>query len=426
MTAALVMLARERGELALTDTVGRFLPGTVRSPTRRCDPCCRTPPASPPSRSARGGSGRRASPWTSWPRGTRAPRGCSSRAARYHYSNTGFGVLGEVVAPVSAVRPWFDALRAQVLEPLGMSRTSYQSEAPYAEGFAVHHLTGELTVEPLPDTGVMAPAGQLWSTVPDLAHLADRAGRPGPLGAVGRLAGGDAHAAVRHAGGPLGDALRPRLPGDLQPRPGAGRPRRLDAGLLLRRRDRPRQPGRRDRADQRRLRPRPTCRSGWSTRRSTPSRRSRPSGCRRASRCADDLRDLVGIWHWGQAPTLLRVDGDGFTLGPVDSGGRRMAFSRTGPDTFVGTRGYHAGETLHVVRRRGRVGLAPRGRDVRLHPHALRPGRADPRRPPGLDTGELRSRTACRARRRWRRTSLRSGCWVRRRWTSARRADGGQ
>jgi CubicO group peptidase (beta-lactamase class C family) len=53
-----------------------------------------------------------------------------------------------------------------------MTRTSYLQESPYAPGFSVHHLEGTLTDEPLHDTRAMAPAGQLWSTVEDVAKLA--------------------------------------------------------------------------------------------------------------------------------------------------------------------------------------------------------------------------------------------------------------
>ena len=66
---------------------------------------------------------------------------------------------------------------------------------------------------------------------------------------------------------------------------------------------------------------------------------------------SDEVRALVGLWYWGQAPTLLRVDGDGIAMGPVGGPGRAMAFRRSGRDTFVGTRGYQTGETLHVRRR---------------------------------------------------------------------------
>ena len=59
-----------------------------------------------------------------------------------------------------------------MLGPLGMTRTSYLPEAPYAPGLSVHHLEGTLTEEPLHDTGSMAPAGQLWGTLDDLARFA--------------------------------------------------------------------------------------------------------------------------------------------------------------------------------------------------------------------------------------------------------------
>jgi CubicO group peptidase (beta-lactamase class C family) len=39
-------------------------------------------------------------------------------------------------------------------------------------GYSVHHLAGTLTEEPLHDTGAMAPAGQLWSTLADVARFA--------------------------------------------------------------------------------------------------------------------------------------------------------------------------------------------------------------------------------------------------------------
>ena len=64
-----------------------------------------------------------------------------------------------------------------------------------------------------------------------------------------------------------------------------------------------------------------------------------------------DLKELVGLWYWGQAPSLLRVEGDGFVLTPVDAPGRTLRFARGEGDTFVGTGGYLEAETLRVVRR---------------------------------------------------------------------------
>jgi CubicO group peptidase (beta-lactamase class C family) len=89
----------------------------------------------------------------------------------FHYSNPGYALLGGVVEAVRG-EPWGDALRAEVLEPLGMRRTSLDPEPPHAAGRAVHPWADVLLPEPHTATGRMAPAGQLWSTVRDLARWA--------------------------------------------------------------------------------------------------------------------------------------------------------------------------------------------------------------------------------------------------------------
>src|SRR6476661_827162 len=91
--------------------------------------------------------------------------------ARFHYSNVGYAVLGELVARLRGM-PWGDAVRANLLDPLGMSRTSMRPAEPAAPGWAVHPLADLLHVEPEHDAGSMAPAGQLWSTVTDLSRWA--------------------------------------------------------------------------------------------------------------------------------------------------------------------------------------------------------------------------------------------------------------
>ena len=48
---------------------------------------------------------------------------------RFHYSNLGFGALGELVARKRG-RPWFDVLSAEVLEPLELRRTTYRPVRP--------------------------------------------------------------------------------------------------------------------------------------------------------------------------------------------------------------------------------------------------------------------------------------------------------
>jgi CubicO group peptidase (beta-lactamase class C family) len=90
---------------------------------------------------------------------------------RFHYSNLGFGALGELVARRRG-KPWFEALREEILEPLGLRRTTYRPVAPHATGYAVHPWAQLVLEEPEHDAGALAPAGQLWSTLEDLGRLA--------------------------------------------------------------------------------------------------------------------------------------------------------------------------------------------------------------------------------------------------------------
>lgn len=96
------------------------------------------------------------------------PRLRSTPGTVFHYSNVGFAVLGELIARLRD-QPWQDAVRAGILEPLGMTRTTTRPVPPAAPGLAVHPLADLVHVEPEHDAVSMAPAGQLWSTVDDLA-----------------------------------------------------------------------------------------------------------------------------------------------------------------------------------------------------------------------------------------------------------------
>lgn len=90
---------------------------------------------------------------------------------RLHYSSVGFALLGQVVARLRDA-DWGQVLRERILDPLGMARTALQPTAPYATGWAVHPHADVLLREPDSETGAMGPAGQLWSTVADLARWA--------------------------------------------------------------------------------------------------------------------------------------------------------------------------------------------------------------------------------------------------------------
>ena len=88
---------------------------------------------------------------------------------RFHYSNVGYALLGEVVTRCRG-RAWAEVMAEELWSPAGLRRTSVLAQAPAAEGLAVHPHAELVLSEPEPDYRSMAPAGQLWSTIADLAR----------------------------------------------------------------------------------------------------------------------------------------------------------------------------------------------------------------------------------------------------------------
>lgn len=169
-TAVLVMRLRDEGLLELGDPIEKFIPGTGVGEVTVGQLLSHT-------------SGLAAeTPGEWWERtaGTLRPELSDvlgerpfrfEPGRRHHYSNPGYTLLGSLVEAVRA-RPWEEALRVEVLEPLGLARTTAQPVAPHAGGWAVHPWADVMMPEPLEDLGLMAPAGQLWSTTGDLAKFA--------------------------------------------------------------------------------------------------------------------------------------------------------------------------------------------------------------------------------------------------------------
>ena len=60
---------------------------------------------------------------------------------RFHYSNTGYAVLGELIARKRS-KAYGDVIYEELVEPCGMSRTTPRPVAPCAEGLAVHPHAG--------------------------------------------------------------------------------------------------------------------------------------------------------------------------------------------------------------------------------------------------------------------------------------------
>ncbi|MGS2615429.1 serine hydrolase domain-containing protein [Micromonospora sp. LZ34] len=179
MTATLVLQERDAGRLRLDDPLAEHLPGTaagsltLRQLLGHASGLQREPDG----------------PW--WERAEGVDlatllRGVSTDKIAYpphrwyHYSNLAYGLLGGVLEGITGTQ-WADLLRQRILEPLGMRRTTYAATEPFARGYVVHPWHDTLREEPRTDTGAMAPAGQLWSTVEDLARWAAFLADPDPV-----------------------------------------------------------------------------------------------------------------------------------------------------------------------------------------------------------------------------------------------------
>jgi CubicO group peptidase (beta-lactamase class C family) len=84
---------------------------------------------------------------------------------RWHYSNLGYVVLGELIRE-RAGTPFEDVISERLLEPLGLTRTSWEPHEPYARG------TNRGAPEPPIDKAGARASGGLWSTAGDLARWA--------------------------------------------------------------------------------------------------------------------------------------------------------------------------------------------------------------------------------------------------------------
>jgi CubicO group peptidase (beta-lactamase class C family) len=99
--------------------------------------------------------------------------------AHWHYSNLGFALLGEVVERVSGT-PYREYVATRLLRPAGLGRTTFAPEEPAARGYFVHPFSDAVAAEPPVDLRGAAAAGQLWSTVGDLARWGSFLAGPDP------------------------------------------------------------------------------------------------------------------------------------------------------------------------------------------------------------------------------------------------------
>ncbi|QIP85641.1 beta-lactamase family protein [Streptomyces sp. Tu 2975] len=348
-TAVLVMRLRDEGLLGLDDPLEKHLPGTgVGEVTvaqllgHSAGLSAETPP-----------------PW--WERTPGSMRAQLSdvlgeetamhpAGRRHHYSNPGYTLLGSLVEAVRGVS-WEEALKREILEPLGLERTSAQPQAPHAGGWAVHPWADVMLPEPVEDLGLMAPAGQLWSTPADLCRFAAflAAGDDRVLAADSvremrvpsvPLEAGEWNSTyglglqfLRHEGRTL-VGHSGSLPGFV-----AGLWVSVDDGVAA------------VALANATSGPSAATVAADLVRIVAEAEPKIPEPWRPLPEVDHDLLGLTGPWYWGTSAYVLRLVADrGVELEPLRGGGRRSRFLARTDGTWIGLDGYYAGETLHVVR----------------------------------------------------------------------------
>lgn len=166
-TAVLVMQLRDAGLLDLDDRIGAHLPDaehgdlTIRRLLAHMSGLQREPVGEV---------------WESLVTPTReellgnlaAAEAVSTPNRRWHYSNLAYAVLGELVARLTG-GTWEEALRARILDPLGLARVTSAPEAPYAQGYFVDPYADRAAEEPVLLLNGVASAAELWGSPSDMA-----------------------------------------------------------------------------------------------------------------------------------------------------------------------------------------------------------------------------------------------------------------
>ncbi|MFD7706128.1 serine hydrolase domain-containing protein [Streptomyces sp. NPDC059786] len=351
-TAVLVLRLRDEGVLDLGDPLEKHLPGTGAGEATIAELLAHTS----------GLAAESPAPWWERTPGSLRPELADVLGEqpfrhpvgrRHHYSNPGYSLLGALVEQLRG-EPWEEVLRREVLEPLGLHRTSGQPQAPHAGGWAVHPWADVLLPEPSEDLGRMAPAGQLWSTAANLARFAVFLARgddrvlsadsvremraPAAPAEAQEVAAGVAYGLglqILHRDGRLLTGHSGSLPGFL-------------ASLFI------------SVEDDVAAVVLANCTSGPLTTtvaadlvRTVAEAEPRiPEPWRPLPEADAVALELAGQWYWGTHAFALRLTaGGGLSLGPLTGTGRGARFRDNGDGTWTGLEGYYAGELLQAVRR---------------------------------------------------------------------------
>ncbi|MEU3732232.1 serine hydrolase domain-containing protein [Streptomyces sp. NPDC033538] len=351
-TAVLVLRLRDEGVLDLGDPLEKHLPGTGAGEATIAELLAHS-----------GGlAAESPGPWWERTPGSLRPELADvlgkqpllhPAGRRHHYSNPGYTLLGALVEKLRGA-PWEEVLRREVLEPLGLDRTSGRPLMPHAGGWAVHPWADVMLAEPAEDLGRMAPAGQLWSTTADLARFAifltkgdDRVlsaetvremREPAAPSEAADVVDGAAYGLglqIQRWDGRLLVGHSGSLPGFL-----ANLTISVEddvAAVVL-----------------------TNCTSGPLpagvgadlVRIVAEAEPRIPEPWRPLREVDTSVLELAGQWYWGTHAFALRLTTDGgVSLEPLSGYGRRSRFRTNGDGTWTGLEGYYAGESLRAVRR---------------------------------------------------------------------------
>ncbi|MEV6113391.1 serine hydrolase domain-containing protein [Streptomyces sp. NPDC052109] len=351
-TAVLVMRLRDEGLLDLGDPLEKHLPDTGAGEATIAELLAHTA----------GLAAESPAPWWERTPGTLRPELSDVLGEhpllhpvgrRHHYSNPGYTVLGALVEQLRGAS-WEEVLRSEILEPLGLRRTSSQPQDPHAGGWAVHPWADAMLPEPLEDLGRMAPAGQLWSTTGDLARFA-------AFLAVGddRVLSAESVREMRTPAAPAEaadvlDGITYGLGLQIQRRDGrllighSGSLPGFLANLTI------------SVEDDVAAVVLANCTSGPLlgtvgadlVRIVAEAEPRIPEPWRPLREVDPAVLQMAGQWYWGTNAFGLRVNADGLlALAPLTGSGRRARFRSNGDGTWTGLEGYFAGELLRPVRR---------------------------------------------------------------------------
>ncbi|WP_031040052.1 serine hydrolase domain-containing protein [Streptomyces sp. NRRL F-5650] len=351
-TAVLVLRLRDEGLLDLGDPLEKHLPGTGAGEATIAELLAHS-----------GGlAAESPAPWWERTPGSLRPRLpdvlgeqplLHPVGRRHHYSNPGYTLLGALVEKLRGA-PWAEVLQREVLDPLGLERTSARPSAPHADGWAVHPWADVMLAEPAEDLGVMAPAGQLWSTTGDLARFAvfltqgddtvldvetvREMRAPAAPAEAADVVDGAAYGLglqLQHRDGRLLVGHSGSLPGflanltiDVEDDVAAVVLTNCTSGPLI-------------------------AEVGADLVRIVAEAEPRIPDPWRPLRDVDSsVLELAGQWYWGTQAFALRLAADGgVSLGPLSGRGRRSRFRANGDGSWTGLEGYYAGEVLRAVRR---------------------------------------------------------------------------